>query len=568
MWLVGAYIPPVTSHWQGWTDVDPFEQLWETVALCTQSEDKHVVLLPDINGRITSEQVPSFQDEWPRLSTDTKINTRGRAVLNECDKYGLCILNGTSFETTSPGRFTSWQPGGQSTIDYAIISRSLIPLVKTFHVEEPTPDPEDDWADHTRICLTLDTSSISRSERTTSIQRDLSPDFTGTSPIDTLYQEVMDSRESPDAALSSLWGQVLAESIPTQIYVEGAAPGATQTKSAGAGIFFGPDSLFNRSLKVPGGSTQFHATADRGRIYAIHEAIQKVDSDKTVLIFCTSKMVIRQLCYTAAKNMAIGWSGSNGDLFKATVKLLAARHGRTIFVYLDKKADNESKRGAYALARAALQVPQSATIFLPIPDGIPACNNAHVAFTGKRKVLTELEEKSPQRPSRWRSGEDETSDEIIDPKHCGRAKVHKLQQDLRKELLACKDHESFWDFIRKRTDARPRKAKVTLTQLSSNFEARLNYPAATPASFNAEQLTFNARMARELAFEPPDTSPRQSYTRDITLEEIEEMKLYIKEHGLDTALGVDGFSYKDYLAVPNEKLLEFFLFCLRSEDAP
>jgi hypothetical protein len=75
-------------------------------------------------------------------------------------------------------------------------------------------------------------------------------------------------------------------------------------------------------------------------------------------------------------------------------------------------------------------------------------------------------------------------------------------------------------------------------------------------------------MARELAFEPPYTSPRQSCTRDITLEEIEEMKLHIKEHGLDTALGVDGFSYGDCLAVPNEKLLEFFLFCLRNEDAP
>jgi hypothetical protein len=33
MWLIGAYIPPVTSRWQGWTDVEPIEQFWETVAL-------------------------------------------------------------------------------------------------------------------------------------------------------------------------------------------------------------------------------------------------------------------------------------------------------------------------------------------------------------------------------------------------------------------------------------------------------------------------------------------------------------------------------------------------------
>lgn len=134
--------------------------------------------------------------------------------------------------------------------------------------------------------------------------------------------------------------------------------------------------------------------------------------------------------------------------------------------------------------------------------------------------------------------------------------------------MAGKDHKSFWDFVRKRTDARPKKSKVGLNELSADFEARLNYPATAPESFNSEQLAFNARMARELAVEPVDTSPRLSYTREITLEEIEDMKRHIKEHGLDTACGVDGFSYKDCLAIPNEKLLEFFLFCLKNCDMP
>ncbi|KAJ7153959.1 hypothetical protein C8R43DRAFT_818999, partial [Mycena crocata] len=119
--------------------------------------------------------------------------------------------------------------------------------------------------------------------------------------------------------------------------------------------------------------------------------------------------------------------------------------------------------------------------------------------------------------------------------HRGRAKVHELQLGLRAELLACKDHKSFWDFVRKHTDARPKKSKVSLNDLSNNFEARLNHPKTTPATFNTDQLEFNARMARDLENEPVDTSPHQSYTRDITLEEIEEMKRHIKEHGLDTA---------------------------------
>jgi hypothetical protein len=75
-------------------------------------------------------------------------------------------------------------------------------------------------------------------------------------------------------------------------------------------------------------------------------------------------------------------------------------------------------------------------------------------------------------------------------------------------------------------------------------------------------------MARDLTAEPIGTSPRQSYTRDITLEDIEWMKHHISENGLDTAVGVDNFSYKDCLAIPNEKLLEFFLYCVKKPDMP
>jgi hypothetical protein len=46
-------------------------------------------------------------------------------------------------------------------------------------------------------------------------------------------------------------------------------------------------------------------TADRGRLYGIHAALERTDIDKTLVIFCTSKMIIRQLCYSAAK-MSLG----------------------------------------------------------------------------------------------------------------------------------------------------------------------------------------------------------------------------------------------------------------------
>jgi hypothetical protein len=135
------------------------------------------------------------------------VNTGGLAILEECDKYGLCILNGTSFETSSPGRYTSHQPRGQSTIDYGFVSEGLLPLVKSFHVECPTANQKDDWADHTRICVTLDGSAISQS-RSSNFSQHHALDFSGNEEIDLLSQATMAARETPEKALSSLYGPV------------------------------------------------------------------------------------------------------------------------------------------------------------------------------------------------------------------------------------------------------------------------------------------------------------------------------------------------------------------------
>jgi hypothetical protein len=151
----------------------------------------------------------------------------------------------------------------------------------------------------------------------------------------------------------------------------------------------------------------------------------------------------------------------------------------------------------------------------------------------------------------WTAGED-TPDEDTGQSHRAHAKVHALQFALRTELLDCMNPKEFWDFVRKCTDPRPKKAKVNVTQLSVDFEARLNYPKVPPASINSDQLAFNARMAKELR-PLPDLSPRLSYTQDITIEEIEAMKRHIKAHGFDTAMGVDVLLISRLLGYPQRK---------------
>jgi hypothetical protein len=104
------------------------------------------------------------------------------------------------------------------------------------------------------------------------------------------------TKETKDQALDSFWGPVLAETIPTHIYIEGAY---FKNKSAGGGIYFGPGSPMNTKLLL---SMLERPTADLARLVAIQEAVTMVPPDRSLLIFCTSKYMIRQLCYSTAKN--------------------------------------------------------------------------------------------------------------------------------------------------------------------------------------------------------------------------------------------------------------------------
>ncbi|KAK7007087.1 hypothetical protein R3P38DRAFT_2792972 [Favolaschia claudopus] len=54
-----------------------------------------------------------------------------------------------------------------------------------------------------------------------------------------------------------------------------------------------------------------------------------------------------------------------------------------------------------------------------------------------------------------------------------------------------------------------------------------------------ERELLASRMSCELPGDALDSSPQQSYAREITLDEIEWMKRHIGEHGLDTAVGVN-----------------------------
>ncbi|KAJ7303792.1 hypothetical protein DFH08DRAFT_825574 [Mycena albidolilacea] len=184
MLLIGAYIPPVSPIWPGWTNVELMYTATMGNGCALKSAEKHLAVLTDINGPTASEQVPGMALEWLRVYEDDTLNTCGQEILRECDTNGPCMLNGTSLEAASPG--------------------CLLPLVKEFHVETPAANPENDWADHVRICLTLDVSAIQKNNPEPTIQGSARLDLSDATEMDRLYQATLESRENPGQALQTL----------------------------------------------------------------------------------------------------------------------------------------------------------------------------------------------------------------------------------------------------------------------------------------------------------------------------------------------------------------------------
>ena len=105
----------------------------------------------DKHDKLSEIDCVEFFDIPPRCSEDKIQNVNGKELLELCKAYNLCIMNGRK-TGDHIGNFTSFQPGGNSVIDYAVVSQSLFQNVLTFNVGEFYP-----WiSDHCAIHLNID----------------------------------------------------------------------------------------------------------------------------------------------------------------------------------------------------------------------------------------------------------------------------------------------------------------------------------------------------------------------------------------------------------------------------
>ena len=102
------------------------------------------------NDKYDPEMSPVSHDIPPRSTMDKVLNARGKELLDMCKTLDLCILNGRKTGDIL-GNFTSFQPRGNSVIDYGIISQSLFDYVTSFNVGNFMP-----WlSDHSPIHYSL-----------------------------------------------------------------------------------------------------------------------------------------------------------------------------------------------------------------------------------------------------------------------------------------------------------------------------------------------------------------------------------------------------------------------------
>ena len=167
VYIGGVYIPPSDSQY---ALKMPFEDLEQDFL---ELSDGHILCGGDFNARTStlkdyiepydSDCFIDVQDEQfipaDRKNMDTVINSYGRKFLKFCKSTNSVILNGRSAGDFN-GMCTYHGPSGSSTVDYQIVSPTLVPFIKYFNVCSPS------WfSDHSflrcRLCLPLKYDSFS-----------------------------------------------------------------------------------------------------------------------------------------------------------------------------------------------------------------------------------------------------------------------------------------------------------------------------------------------------------------------------------------------------------------------
>ncbi len=107
----------------------------------------------------------------------------------------------------------------------------------------------------------------------------------------------------------------------------------------------------------------------------------------------------------------------------------------------------------------------------------------------------------------------------------------------------CSSEPFFWSTIRDLTDPNPSKPKVSLDDLSAEFERRAHIPDTFPPEFETLALELAALECNAIPSCTTDRTPRRSFSRHFVQAEIIRFRDRVAQR-LQSTSGLDTTTYK------------------------
>ncbi|KAJ7452725.1 hypothetical protein B0H11DRAFT_1741637, partial [Mycena galericulata] len=226
--------------------------------------------------------------------------------------------------------YTSFQWNGKSVIDYIFASNNGLQFIreKGFIVQ-----PKLSWSDHKATTLILDIPWEPKH-----LPPSLPPPVPPAEPtiLDNMMKDALDSARTAAEQNRCYYGRVTIQTDPLHVYVASSCVAAGKANvRAGSGVFWGPNSRWNKCASIPGRQSD-----GRAALFAVTLAVLSAPVDRTLVIYSSSQFVIRTFCYWTGTNYTEGWPCKNADIVKVTAELLRNRPAGVIFRYVGSDTNN------------------------------------------------------------------------------------------------------------------------------------------------------------------------------------------------------------------------------------
>lgn len=582
---MAPYLPPSSSHRTQRLGLDPVLAFTNVLHLLSSSPEP-ILVMGDLNVR-TGELI-ARRNHPPRASLDRKApNRQGREVVAACNELDLVILNGAAGEDKDVGLLTAYSHKGNSVIDYAITSSSLVPKVLHFSVS-----PDHIHSDHCPLLLTLDCSTLNfvpspppppppRPEK-------FVPRILTDSPVDKCYEAIWRTRATPQARARKIYGDVLEESEEATVEVWSYGYAEKGDGGVGLGVVFGEGDERNVSAHY---SRQSLLAVDALGVLLVLERFR--DQPTVPLIIHTSNFLARSLAHWAPTELQ-SWKAKEKPLVRRLRLLLSLLRDRRATVEFRLVEEGEEGQRVLVLARVGLRTKaptrrgdehfpppsQSKPILLPpIPTQPPPppkiftnlpYSPQHTHLPPRRTPLvspfTDETKKSLRRVldtlfSNPQFGEDSPVGEQL---RLERERIHRrlkqiIQAEKQKEeegrcqqLLESESEGAFWSVSRK-LDCVRAKSKIPITEHTLHHATVLQGPNPLPPFISANVRDANEREYAGWHANPPHNQPldpSNHLERPIENSEVKQAIAHAEERGASSsAAGADGLSFDEVKGV-------------------